>query len=226
MVPSFSMSIYYNYIRLFCLIFIPLIVYPSLLTGDTRTVLFFGDSVTAGYGLDALEAYPARIQEKINIAGLNYKAVNGGLSGETSAGGLRRINWMLKKSVHILVLALGSNDGLRGLDHSVTKQNLQAIIEITRQIYPRAKIIIVGLKAPPNMGGDYTENFETLFVELAQTNNSVLIPFLLENVAGVASLNQADGIHPNVAGQHILAENVWKYLSPILDEINDTEDKF
>ncbi len=208
-------SFYFSY-----LIFTLFIVYPYLLSGDTRTVLFFGDSVTAGYGLDPLEAYPARIQEKINNAELNFKAVNGGLSGETSAGGLRRINWMLKKPICILVLALGSNDGLRGLDPSVTKQNLQAIIEITKQNYPRAEIMIAGLKAPPNMGSGYTEKFEIIFTELAEVNNAVLIPFLLEDVAGVATLNQADGIHPNVEGQHILGETVWKYLKPLLAENN------
>lgn len=208
-------SFYFAY-----LIFTLLITYPYLLSGDTRTVLFFGDSVTAGYGLDPQEAYPARIQEKINNAELNFKAVNGGLSGETSAGGLRRINWMLKKPIRILVLALGSNDGLRGLDPSVTKLNLQAIIEITKQYYPRAEIMIAGLKAPPNMGNGYTKNFETIFTELAEVNNAVLIPFLLEDVAGIDTLNQADGIHPNVEGQHILAETVWKYLRPLLAEIN------
>jgi acyl-CoA thioesterase-1 len=212
-----------NNVKSFCfyiLIFTFFITYPYLLSGDTRTVLFFGDSVTAGYGLDPLEAYPARIQEKINSSGLNFKAVNGGLSGETSAGGLRRINWMLKRPIHILVLALGSNDGLRGLNTSVTKENLQAIIEITKYNYPRAKIMIAGLKAPPNMGSEYTEYFETIFTELAEVNKAVFIPFLLEGVAGVATLNQADGIHPNVEGHHILAENVWKYLKPLLVENN------
>lgn len=202
------------------LIFTLFITCPYLLSGDTRTVLFFGDSVTAGYGLDPLEAYPARIQEKINSSGLIFKAVNGGLSGETSAGGLRRINWMLKRPIHILVLALGSNDGLRGLNSSVTKENLQAIIDITKYNYPRAEIMIAGLKAPPNMGSEYTEYFETIFTELAEVNKAVLIPFLLEGVAGVATLNQADGIHPNVEGHHILAENVWKYLKPLLVENN------
>ena len=212
-----------NNVKSFCfyiLIFTLFITYPYLLSGDTRTVLFFGDSVTAGYGLDPLEAYPARIQEKINSSGLNFKAVNGGLSGETSAGGLRRINWMLKRPIHILVLALGSNDGLRGLNTSVTKENLQAIIEITKYNYPRAKIMIAGLKAPPNMGSEYTEYFETIFTALAEVNKAVFIPFLLEGVAGVATLNQADGIHPNVEGHHILAENVWKYLKPLLVENN------
>ena len=127
---------------------------------------------------------------------------------------------MLKKPIRILVLALGSNDGLRGLDPSITKQNLQAIIDITKQNYPRAEIMIAGLKAPPNMGRRYTEKFETIFTELAEVNNAVLIRFLLEDVAGVATLNQADGIHPNVEGQHILAETVWKYLKPLLAEIN------
>ena len=211
-------SIYCSYL------FISLLIADtSLFSGDPRTILFFGDSLTAGYGLEPEEAYPARIQEKINNAGLNFKAVNGGLSGETSAGGLRRINWMLRKPVDILVIAMGSNDGLRGYDLTVTRENLQAIIDKTKQINPGVEIIIAGLKAPPNMGSVYTEIFESLFIELAKSNNAVLIPFLLENVAGEASLNQADGIHPNVEGQFILADNVWLYLKPLLDEMNDAE---
>ncbi len=188
----------------------------SLLFGDTPTILFFGDSLTAGYGLEPDEAYPARIQEKIEKEGLNFKAVNGGLSGETSAGGLRRIQWMLRRPIAILILALGSNDGLRGLDPMNTRQNLQAIMDQTRQVNPHAVFLIAGLKAPPNMGSDYSEMFDRIFHDLAKINNSVLIPFLLEDVAGIPSLNQADGIHPNSEGHHIIADNVWKYLRPVL----------
>lgn len=183
---------------------------------EVRTILFLGDSITAGYGLDESQAFPALIQEKIRSAGHNYRVVNAGLSGETSSGGLRRIGWLLRSRVDILVLELGANDGLRGINLEVTRDNLQQIIDQTRQKYPDVKIVLAGMQVPPNLGEDYTRTFREMFPSLARVNNSLLIPFILEGVAGDPALNLPDGIHPNVEGQKILAQNVWSVLRPIL----------
>ncbi len=183
---------------------------------SAKTILFFGNSLSAGYGLDPSEAFPALIQRKIDSLGWNYKVVNAGSSGETSAGGLRRIDWLLQRKVDILVLELGANDGLRGLALGDTRRNLQGIIDRTKQKYPHAKIVIAGMQVPPNLGRTYTQAFRALFPELAKKNQAVLIPFLLEGVGGVPALNLADGIHPNPAGHRKVAENVWKVLQPLL----------
>ena len=185
---------------------------------EPRAILCIGDSLTAGYGLELEEAYPALLQEKIDTAGLPFKVINGGLSGETSAGGLRRIDWMLRRRIDILVLAHGANDGLRGLEVAATHRNLQAIIDRTRRKYPKIKIVIAGMKAPPNMGSEFTENFAGIYPELARTNNAHLIPFLLEGVAAEPTLNLADGIHPNPAGHKIIAETLWRHLKPLLKQ--------
>lgn len=186
--------------------------------GD-KTILFFGDSLTAGYGLeDSSEAYPALIQAKIDSLGLNYKAVNSGVSGETSSGGLSRINWVLNQEVDVFVLELGANDGLRGVSLSETRENLQAIINSVKEKYPKTKIIMAGMQLPPNLGKEYTEEFRKIFIELAEKNNTALIPFLLKDVGGIPELNLPDGIHPNVEGQKIVAENVWEVLAPIISE--------
>lgn len=183
-----------------------------------RTILFLGDSLTAGYGLDPEEAYPAIIQRKLEKSGLPYRAVNGGLSGDTSAGGLRRINWMLRRPVDILVLALGANDGLRGVTVESTRQNLQSIIDRVWEENPEVKILLAGMQIPPNMGEDYTRAFREIYPSLAKENNIALLPFLLEGVATVPELNQADRIHPNPRGQKIVAETVWTYLKDLLTE--------
>jgi len=183
---------------------------------EPRFILCLGDSLTAGYGLELEEAYPALLQEKIDALGLPFKVINGGLSGETSAGGLRRIDWMLRRPVDILVLALGANDGLRGLEVAATHRNLQAIIDRASRKYPKIKIVIAGMKAPPNMGREFTENFAAIYPELARTNDALLIPFLLESVAAEPSLNLADGMHPNPAGHKIIAETLWRHLKPLL----------
>ncbi len=183
---------------------------------DPQVILCLGDSLTAGYGLELEEAYPSILQEKIDASGLPFKVINGGLSGETSAGGLRRIDWMLRRQVDILVLALGANDGLRGLEVAATHRNLQAIIDRARQKNPKIKILIAGMKAPPNMGREFTENFAAIYPSLAKTNNAHLIPFLLEGVAAEPTLNLADGMHPNAQGHKILAETLWRYLEPLL----------
>lgn len=181
-----------------------------------KTVLFFGNSLAAGYGVEPAQAFPALIGQKIDSAGLNYTVVNAGLSGETTAGGKSRIGWVLRQPVAVFVLELGGNDGLRGLPLSATRQNLQAIMDTVRRKSPQATIVLAGMQIPPNLGTDYTREFRELFKELADKNGAVLIPFLLENVGGVPKLNQADGIHPNPAGHKIVAETVWNVIRPVL----------
>jgi acyl-CoA thioesterase I len=182
----------------------------------TKTVLVLGDSIAAGYGVEREEAFPALLQKKIEAAKLPYRMVNGGVSGDTSSGGLRRIDWMLKQSVDVLVLELGGNDGLRGVNPTTTKQNLQGIIDKAKQKYPQIKIVIAGMQMPPNMGEEYTKAFAEMFPALAKTNDAVLIPFLLEGVGGKPDMNQPDGIHPSVKGHEVVAGNVWKVLEPVL----------
>jgi len=181
-----------------------------------KTILFFGDSLTAAYKLDMEDGYTTIIQKMITEKGLNYKVVNAGLSGETSAGGLGRVDWLLKQKVDIVLLELGANDGLRGTKPAATKENLQKIIDKIKSTHPQAKIILAGMEALPNMGADFTSEFRAIFPALAKQNNLELIPFFLEGVAGDKALNLADGIHPNEAGQKIVAQNVWKVLEPML----------
>lgn len=199
------------------------LVFVSLLgasaQSDTQKILFFGDSITAGYGLDKDEAFPAIIQQKIDSLNWNFDTVNAGLSGETSAGGLRRVDWILQQDFDIFVLELGGNDGLRGIDLESTKNNLQAIIDKVKQKKPEAEILLAGMQVPPNLGPDYTEEFRKMYPELAKKNDVTLIPFLLKGVGGDPELNQADGIHPTARGHEILAENVWKELKPILKKV-------
>jgi len=187
-----------------------------------RVILFLGDSITAGYGLDLDQAFPALIQEKIDAKSWNFKVVNAGQSGDTSAGGLNRLDWLLKNRVDILILELGGNDGLRGLPAETTRKNLQAIIDRTKGKYPEAKVIVAGMKVPPNMGGDYGRKFEAVFADLAKKNKAVLIPFVLEGVGGSRELNLADGIHPTAKGHEIVATNVWKVLEPVLRSLAGT----
>jgi acyl-CoA thioesterase-1 len=175
-----------------------------------------GDSITAGRGLDPAETFPALIQQKIDAQRWNFQVINAGQSGDTSAGGLSRLDWLLKNRIDVLVLELGANDGLRGLPVATTQRNLQAIIDRTKAKYPEAKVIIAGMKLPPNMGGDYGRKFEAVFADLAKKNNAPLVPFVLEGVGGVPNLNLADGIHPNAKGQQRVAANVWKVLEPVL----------
>ncbi len=188
-------------------------------TSVAPVVLFLGTSLTAGLGLSESEAYPALIQDKIDSAGLRFRVVNAGESGGTSAGGLRRLDWLLRQPVSVLVLELGANDALRGQDLDATRQNLQEIIHRTRAAYPDVEIVIAGMQAPPNLGERYTTEFREIFPDLARRNHAALIQFLLEGVAAVAELNQADGIHPTAAGQRLIAENVWKVLEPVLRDI-------
>jgi acyl-CoA thioesterase-1 len=185
-------------------------------TADQKVILFFGTSLTAGMGLDPNEAFPAVIQEKIDSLSLPFEVVNAGLSGETTASGKNRINWVLNQKVDIFVLELGANDGLRGVPLTETKNNLQAIIDVVKEKNADTKIVLVGMEIPPNMGEAYTSEFRNLFPDLAKKNNLTLVPFLLQNVGGIKELNQPDGIHPTAEGQKILANNVWKVLKPVL----------
>jgi acyl-CoA thioesterase I len=183
-----------------------------------KVVLFLGDSITAGYGLETSQAYPALIEERIEAKGWPLKVINAGQSGDTSAGGLSRLDWLLRNPVSVLVLELGGNDGLRGLPPEVTQKNLQAIIDRTKAKYPNVKLVIAGMMVPPNMGRDYGKRFNGIFPELAKRNGAVLIPFVLEGVAGLPDLNLADGIHPTAKGHQIVAANVWKVLEPLLKQ--------
>lgn len=187
-----------------------------LTAAETKTVVFFGDSLTAGYGLDPDEAFPALIQKKIDAAGIPAHVVNAGLSGETTAGGLRRLNWILRQKADVFVIELGANDGLRGIAPNVTRTNLQAMIDQVRQKYPHVAVVLAGMQLPTNLGPDYTQKFAAIFPELAKSNHLTLIPFLLAGVGGVASLNQGDGMHPTAQGDQIVADNVWKTLEPLL----------
>lgn len=195
------------------LILLVLLLAPPAFGG---TILFLGDSLTAGLGVSTTEAYPALIEQKIQEKKLPFSVINAGISGDTTAGGLARLEWVLQKKIDVLVIALGANDGLRGLPVAQMKTNLQAIIEQAKAKNPDVKIVIAGMRMPPNLGGEYSDAFRKVFADLAQENNAVLIPFLLEGVGGHRELNQADQIHPNAAGHKIVAENVWRVLEPLL----------
>jgi acyl-CoA thioesterase-1 len=183
---------------------------------DEKVILFLGDSLSAGFGLDVAEAFPSLIQKRIEQEKLPFKVVNAGLSGETTAGGLRRIDWLLKQKVDVLVIELGGNDGLRGIAPSETEKNLQGIIDKAREKNPDMVIVLAGMQAPPNMGKDYTEKFRAIFPRLAKKNSITLIPFLLEGVAGNPNLNLPDGIHPTAEGHRLIAQTVWSTLNPVL----------
>lgn len=186
--------------------------------GEPTRILFFGDSLTAGYGIDPSLAYPALVQAKIYQAGIEAKVQVGAVSGDTSAGGLRRVDWMLRQPVDIFVLALGANDGLRGTDPATTERNLQAILGRVKAKYPEAQLVVAGMRLPPSMGTDYTNAFAKIFPRLAKKNEAALIPFLLENVGGVVALNLPDRIHPNAKGHAVVAKNVWSVLGPLLQQ--------
>lgn len=188
------------------------------LPADEEVVLFLGNSLSAGNGLNPDQAFPALIQEKADSLDWPVHVINAGNSGETSAGGLRRVDWLLRQPIDVLVLELGGNDGLRGLSVADMQNNLQAIIDRTLDANPEADIVIAGMQSPPNMGADYTDAFRRVFPELAETNEATLIPFLLEGVAGIPELNQNDGIHPTAEGHQIVAQTVWTYLRPVLEQ--------
>jgi acyl-CoA thioesterase-1 len=181
-----------------------------------KTILCFGNSITAGYGLDPDLAYPNVLEQILNEDGYDYKVMNAGLSGETSAGGLTRIDWVLQNKIDVFILELGANDGLRGLPLIQTKSNLQSIIQKVKKKYPEAQIVIAGMMVPPNMGKDYATEFSYVFNELATENDAILIPFLLDGVGGKPELNLPDGIHPNIEGHKIVAQNVYNALKEML----------
>lgn len=182
----------------------------------SKAILFFGNSLTAGMGLDPDVAFPARIQAKLDSLGYNYTVINAGLSGETTASGRNRLDWVLDQNVAIFILELGANDGLRGIPLKETRANLQAMINQVREENPETAIILAGMQIPPNMGPEYTTEFRNIFPELAAVNHAVLIPFLLKDVGGIPELNQADGIHPTMEGHRIIANNIWPVIEGVL----------
>jgi len=184
--------------------------------GPVPTIVFLGTSLTAGYGLEESQAFPALIQERIDAAGLEYRVINAGVSGDTSAGGLRRLDWLLRLPVSILVLELGANDMLRGQGVEPMRANLSAILDQTKATHPNVRFVIAGMRAAPNLGRDYTGRFDAVFPDLARRYDAALIPFLLEDVAARRHLNQADGIHPTAEGHALIAGRVWQALEPIL----------
>jgi len=180
-------------------------------------IVILGDSITAGFGLDdPNQAYPAILQQKIDAAGLPYTVANAGLSGDTTAGGLRRVDWALGEGAEVLIIALGGNDGLRGLSPNQTEENLLGIIKKARAKSPGITVIIAGMQMPENMGREFVDKFSAVFPRVAQEAGVTLLPFLLEGVGGVPELNQADMIHPTPEGQKKVAENVWKVLEKVL----------
>ena len=178
--------------------------------------MVLGDSIAAGFGVDPDESFPAVLQRKVDEGGYNYRVINAGVSGDTTAGGLSRINWLLKQNIDILLIELGGNDGLRGLNPDNTRSNLVKIIERVRARNPETRVVLAGMQMPPNMGADYTRKFALVFPEVAQQTKATLIPFILEGVGGKLELNQPDRIHPNPEGHRMVAANAWKVLEPLL----------
>jgi acyl-CoA thioesterase-1 len=223
MISFFFDTFYKRVISMIGLLFV-LLNYQGIQAQESpEKILFFGDSITAGYGLNPDRAFPALIQQQIDSLGLNYTVVNAGLSGETSAGGLRRVDWVLQQGVDIFVLELGGNDGLRGLNLQQTKANLQGIVDKVKSKYPQSLIVLAGMEVPPNLGADYTLEFRELYVELAHENDVLFIPFILEGVGGVPELNLPDQIHPNEKGHRKVAQHVWGYLVDVLTKSKPNE---
>jgi|SoiMethySBSTD1v2_1073268.scaffolds.fasta_scaffold91481_2 acyl-CoA thioesterase-1 len=189
---------------------------PTPTSTPSKAVVFLGDSLTAGFGVKPNEAFPALIADKVRAAGLPFEVKNAGVSGDTSAGALRRIDWLLQRPIDTLVVELGGNDGLRGLPVESLKGNLQKLIDKAKAKNPTLKVVIAGMQIPPNLGPEYAADFARVFAELARENNAVLIPFLLQGVGGERELNQSDMIHPTAAGHRIIADLVWRTLEPIL----------
>lgn len=185
----------------------------------TPTVVFFGTSLTAGPGLEPEQAYPALVEKLAAADGTPIKAINAGLSGETTAGAVRRIEWVLRTHADLVVIETGANDALRGLDPDSARSNIERVVVSVKRVQPGARIVLVQMEAPPNFGLPYTRRFHQIYSDVAKRENLVLMPFLLKNVAGIGSLNQGDGVHPNVAGAKIVAANVWKSLAPMVKEL-------
>lgn len=189
-------------------------------SGRTPIVLFFGTSLTAGLGLEPEQAYPSLIEKKALADGVPIKVVNAGLSGETTAGAIRRIDWVLRAPADLIVIEGGANDALRGLPPDDARANLEQLIAAVRAKQPRARIALVQMEAPPNFGATYTQAFHAIYREVAKKENVTLLPFLLDGVAGIPRLNQPDGVHPNLAGERIVADNVWKALKPMVAQLD------
>ncbi|MEZ5275670.1 MAG: arylesterase [Opitutaceae bacterium] len=203
-----------------------LVIVPNLRADEAApAILFFGDSLTAGYGVDPDQAYPALIEARLHAAGYPHRVVNGGLSGETTAAGLRRIDWFLRRPIDVFVLALGGNDGLRGIPIDESRRNLEGILRKVHERYPKARLILAGMESPPNMGATFTAAFREIFPEIARESGVALIPFLLEGVGGEPELNLPDGIHPNPDGHAIVADNVWPVLIGSLGNAPGTTEK-
>jgi acyl-CoA thioesterase-1 len=189
-------------------------------SANKPVVLFFGTSLTAGYGLDPAQAFPSLIQSTAAAEGTPITAVNAGLSGETTAGAARRIDWVLRTPADLVVIEAGANDALRGLSPDAAKANLEQVIAAVRRKQPTAKIALIQMEAPPNYGAAYTQRFRSIYANVARKENIPLIPFLLTGVAGIPRYNQADGVHPNLAGERIVADNVWRALKPIVGQLD------
>lgn len=183
---------------------------------SARQILFIGTSLTAGLGLDPDSAYPQLIQQKIDSAALRYQVVNAGVSGETSADLVRRMDWLLRGDFDVVVVETGANDGLRALPVADTRRNIQVALGRIKTTHPKARVLLVQMEAPPNLGSQYTGAFHEMYPSLARDNGAALLPFLLSGVAGQPALNQGDGMHPNMRGEHIVADNVWRGLAPLL----------
>ncbi len=194
-----------------------ILVFALIGIAPATTVLVLGDSLAAGLGVERDEAFPALLEGKAKEAGREVEVINAGVSGDTTAGGLRRLNWLLNREIDVLILELGANDGLRGIPPETTAANLQAIIDATTKKFPEIRVIVAGMQMPPSMGREYTTKFQEVFPKVAAANDALLVPFLLEGVGGNVELNQNDRIHPNPKGHVILADNVWKVLGPVLD---------
>jgi acyl-CoA thioesterase-1 len=192
---------------------------PARKPGAERArVVVLGDSLTAGYGLEPQQAYPALLQTRVDAAGLPYEIVNAGVSGDTTAGGLRRIDWAMRGGAEVLIIALGGNDGLRGVSPKQTEENIRGIVKRAREKHPTIAIVIAGMQMPANLGPQFVEAFSKLFPRLAEESDAALVPFLLEGVGGIVSLNQPDRIHPTAEGQRKLADNVWPVLERLLKD--------
>jgi len=204
------------YYALASLLLSPVIAAAQDAPASKKTIVFLGDSLSAGTGVKPQEAFPALIEQKIRERGLPFEVVNAGVGGDTTAGGLRRIDWLLQRPIDVLVLELGGNDGLRGLPAASIKTNLQSMIDKARAKYPEVKIVVAGMQMPPNLGGQYAEQFREVSFQVAKENNATMIPFLLEGVGGLREFNQPDLIHPNPLGHKMVADVVWKVLEPLL----------
>lgn len=186
-------------------------------------VLFFGTSLTAGYGLNPEQAFPALIEKKAEAEGLPITVINAGLSGETTAGAARRIDWVLRTPADLVVIEAGANDALRGLSPDAARTNLERVITAVKRKLPAARIALIQMEAPPNLGPEYTLSFRTMYADIARKEGIPLLPFLLGGVAGIPRLNQPDGIHPNLAGERIVADNLWRALKPLVVQLDRGE---